>query len=254
MTRPAVAGKRLWLATGSLAVLGLAGAFFGQERWSLERGNRLYREGRVREAVEVYQARAAGSERPPAPAAYNLGTALMTLGAAEAADYLRVAAEGGDSAAAQRGHYNLGYGYLAQFEDVQPDSALELLTAAVASNRAALRLDPADDDARWNLAFAGLMLDSLMRLTEEVVEAIEEDAPSDEEGGIVIRQVAQLGPRRGLEREATAGEDPPPMSEAEALALVRAVGPDVEMLIRGFLWSHRPDVAPWAEPYPGGNW
>jgi hypothetical protein len=28
----------------------------------------------------------------------------------------------------------------------------------------------------------------------------------------------------------------------------------VEMLIRGFLWSHRPDVAPWAEPYPGGNW
>jgi hypothetical protein len=239
--------------SGAIALVGLAGAALVAERSSLERGNRLFREGRAQEAHEVYRARARGSERPSPLTAYNLGTTLLTLGATDAEDFLRVAADGADSAAAQRGHYNLGYSLLTRFEDVPPDSAIVLLGAAIASNRTALRLDPADQDARWNLAFAELLLDSLQAVAEDAV-ARREDAQRDEEGGLVIREVAQLGARRGLEREATAEEIPPPLSEADARALLLSVGPDAESLVRGLLWSHRPDVRPWSEPYPGGNW
>ena len=51
-----------------------------------------------------------------------------------------------------------------------------------------------------------------------------------------------------------AGEDPGPLTEAEALRLVEVISDDPEQLLWGILWSHRPDVAWWAESYPGGDW
>ena len=253
MTRRVPTRWRVPVLGASVAALALAAAFFVLALSSIERGNRLYREGRVELAAEIYRARSAMRGRAGGPTQYNLGTALLTLRAPGAETHLREATERGDSAAAQQGHYNLGALFLGQAEAVAPDSAVALLEAAVGSNRAALRLDPHDGDARWNLAYAGLMLDSLLRLASRDPEPQSEDSRA-EEGGIVIRQVAQLGARRGREREAAAGGEPTPMSEAEALALVRAVEPDAEALVRGLLWSHRPAIQPWAEPYPGGNW
>jgi tetratricopeptide (TPR) repeat protein len=254
MTRRPAWGGSVWVLAGGLAALGLFGAFFRQERGSLERGNRFYRAGSVERAGDIYRSRAE-SDLTQGVAAYNLGTALLAGGAPEAEDYLRAATEGVDSAAVQRGYYNLGQVLLSRMDDAAGlDEAIPLLTAAVDNNRAALRLDPGDEDARWNLALAQLLLDSLSTLAEFDEPSSEEETDRAEpDEGMVIPQVAQLGPRRGREYEAVAGEDPGSINEAEARALLDAVGTDVEALIRGILWSLRPDVSPWEEPYPGGN-
>ena len=254
MTRQAVRSGAVWVLAGGFAALGLFGTFFRQERTSLERGNRFYHDGSIERAGEIYRARAE-SDLGPGVAAYNLGTALLAQGAPEAEDYLRAATEGMDSAAVQRGHYNLGQLLLTRLDDAAAvEEAIPLLTAAVVSNRAALRLDPSDGDARWNLALAQLLLDSLTTLAELAEPPREEETDRAEpDEGMVIPQVAQLGARRGREYEAVAGDDPGSINEAEARALLDAVGTDVEALIRGILWSLRPDVSPWEEPYPGGN-
>jgi hypothetical protein len=245
-----------WALAGCLAALGLAGTFLLQHRETFERGNHLFRDGRVDRAEEIYRTHAE-SELATETAAYNLGTALLALGAPEAEEYLRIAAVGGDSAAAQRGYYNLGRDLLTRLDDAATSgSALQLLTGAVDNNRAALRLDPRDERARWNLALAQRKLDSLALLLElEDEEAPQEGVERpDDESGMILPRVARLGLPSGSEREALAGDDPGALSDADARGLIETVDRSVERLIRGFLWSHRPDVRPWEEPYPGGNW
>lgn len=254
MTRQPARSVSAWVLAFGLAALGMFGTFVRQERASLERGNRFYRDGSVERAGEIYRSRAE-SDLAPGVAAYNLGTALLAQGAPEAEDYLRVATEGVDSTAVQRGYYNLGQLLLSRLDDAAAlEEAIPLLTAAVGSNRAALRLDPRDENARWNLALAQLLLDSLTTLADLDEPSSEEETDRAEgDEGMVIPQVAQLGARRGREYEAVAGDDPGSINEAEARALLDAVGTDVEALIRGILWSLRPNVRPWEEPYPGGN-
>ncbi|HSH76880.1 MAG TPA: hypothetical protein VLA09_14420, partial [Longimicrobiales bacterium] len=81
-----------------------------------------------------------------------------------------------------------------------------------------------------------------------------EAEPAEEEGGIVLPRVARLGPPSGMDREALAGDDPGALSDPDARGLIETVDRSVERLIRGLLWSKRPEVDPWAEPYPGGDW
>jgi hypothetical protein len=62
------------------------------------------------------------------------------------------------------------------------------------------------------------------------------------------------GPRQGA-REAWATQDPGPLSREDALNLLYNLNDEPELLLRGILWSHRPDVAWWSgQPYPGGRW
>ncbi len=246
------AGVGAWV--GCVVAVGLGGASLWLHRSSLERGNHLYREGQADGAAEIYRARLE-AEQGQAVSAYNLGTALMTLGSFEAEGYLRAASEAADRPAAQRGHYNLARLFLARAVAAEaPELAVPLLEVAVVSGRSALRLDPRDDDARWNLVLTQRLLDSLS--LEIDVEAISDDdgAADRSEGGLVIPEPAQRGTPRGAEREALAGDDPGSLNTAEALALLDVVSTDVEALIRGMLWSLRPDVDPWIQPYPGGAW
>jgi hypothetical protein len=134
------------------------------------------------------------------------------------------------------------------------DATVSALMAAVASNRLALRLDPADESARWNLALAQDWLDALAPPEDEAPSSGSDsgEVPEDTGGAIVS------APRRGAvegEREALAGQDPGPMSATAALGLLESVIDEPESLMRRILWSHRPDV-PWWEPqaYPGGGW
>ncbi len=249
-------GRELALVLACLlAALGLVGTFLWQDRGSLERGNRLYRNGQVQRAEPLYRPSAESPATAPT-ALYNLGTALLTLGTPEAEQYLLLATEAGDSAAAQRGHYNLGQRFLTQLDVVAaPDSWIPLLAAAIGSNRAALRLDPGDENAQWNLALAQRMLDDLTRGLEPAEVRSDEDETAPSEDGIVIPQPAE-GERQPMtegEREALAGDDPGPLTESEALGLVEAINDDPEQLLWGILWSRRPDVAWWAESYPGGE-
>ena len=154
-----------WKAVGGLLLAGLVVvALLWMDRGSLERANRLYRSGDVAAAVEVYRGVLLAADEDGVPS-YNLGTALLGVDLDEAERRLAVAVQGTDSAAAQRGHYNLGYRYLAGLNPAaEPDVILSLLSAAVGSSRAALRMDPTDENARWNLALAQRMLDSLNAL------------------------------------------------------------------------------------------
>jgi tetratricopeptide (TPR) repeat protein len=238
-----------------LALGGMAVAWESATRYraSLERGNRLYHGGRVEDATELYRARVE-SELPEGPVAYNLGTALLALGSPEAEEYLRLATELYDSAAMQRAYYNLGHLFLGRAEEaLAPEFAITQLLGAVNNGRMALRLDPADENARWNLAVAQYMLDSLSaQVGPTETEASPEPEPS--EGGLVIPEIARRDRPQSREMESLGGEDPGSLAPAEARELLNGVGTDVEALVRAILWSRRPDVEPWAEPYPGGSW
>ena len=242
------------------AAVGVVMLLVWLDRGSLERANRLYRAGREARATELYRARTESRVTVP-EALYNLGTVLLRPPPElEAEGYLRLATESGDSATVQRGHYNLGIHLLLQLEAASdPDSWVTLLGAAIRSNRRALRLDPRDEDARWNLAFSQLVFDEMARAQspDEAADPSEEESRQGADEGLVIPEPGQGDDRPPpLEgnREALAGEDPGPLTEVEAMGLLEFVYDDPKQLLWGIFWAHRPDVAWWEEGYPGGNW
>jgi tetratricopeptide (TPR) repeat protein len=121
----------------------------------LERGNRLYREGRYAEAVEAYQAALAAGKTSP-ELHYNLGTALLRLGRYDdAQQQLGQALSGVDPELRNRALYNLGNRFL---EDARagsdPQVQGKLLDSAIEAYKRALRMRPSDADAKWNLEMA----------------------------------------------------------------------------------------------------
>ncbi|HEY8468584.1 MAG TPA: tetratricopeptide repeat protein [Longimicrobiales bacterium] len=140
-------------ATGLALLAGLLLAGFGIG--DLERGNRLYRAGRYAEAVEAYRAAlAAGKDTPELR--YNLGTALVRLGQYEEGEtHLRAALSSIDPDLRQRTLYNLGNRFLEEARGAtDPQAQAALLDRAIASYREALRLQPGDAAAKWNLELA----------------------------------------------------------------------------------------------------
>ena len=243
---------------------------------SVEHGNRLYHNGDSERATSVY---GPAVERGADDALYNLGTALIDLDFDSADAVLSDATANDDAATVQRAFYNLGYALLVTGQvprPITPDSAASVLMRAVQSGRMALRLDPTDDDARWNLALAQRALDAMQppgsnrgressgesddeipmndpaMARSETVEAESGAEPEDP------REANNSGPRQGPKegaREAWAAQDPGPVTAAEAGDLLSTVNDETEALVRGLLWAHRPDVAWWSgQAYPGGRW
>ncbi len=275
MSAPVRDTARPWVIGAVLAAAVLVPALVRQELRSVERANRLYRSGDVVAAAEIY-GRVLDTDAV-SPTTFNLGTALLPLDADSANVLLAQVTEVPDRATAQRGYYNLGFGQLvASGTASTPDSVLPDLRAAVRSFRAALRLDPRDQDARWNLALAIRTLEALLPPGEDTGE--ESGSESDDEVPMNEAQMARSedapaesgpeppdprptddsgersGPREGA-REAWALQDPGPLTAERALELLATVEDDPEMLLKGILWSHRPDIAWWTgQPYPGGAW
>lgn len=249
--------------------------FTWQELRSLEHGNRLYRAGDAPRAAEIY-ARAGGASGDEA-AAYNLGTALLFLEPDSAEALLTGATHVEDPVTRQRGYYNLGFSHLIAADGFpEPDSVIAALRSARDTYRTALRLDPTDQDARWNLALAVRRLDALALLEgdegEESASESEDEVPMNDPS-LARSETAEAesgpepedpdpadnigerrGPREGAQ-EAWAMQDPGPLTLNEALSLLASVQDDPELLVKGTLWSRRPDIAWWSgQPYPGGLW
>ncbi len=133
-----------------LVLFTTAAAFGG-----VERGNRLFRDGRYEEAVQAYRAALEdGTDTPVLH--YNLGTALLRLGRYDEAEAeLRAALKAVEPATREDVYYNLGSRFL---EDArrspQAESAGPLYDAAVEAYRQALRLSPGDAAAKWNYELA----------------------------------------------------------------------------------------------------
>jgi len=264
-----------WAAGALVAGVVLTVVLVLQDTRSLERGNRLFHEGDMARAADVYTRNggASGDEQ----AAYNLGTALLYLDADSAGTLLTGSAQVDDLEARQRGWYNLGFAQLVAADgSSQPDTAMARLLSSVRSFRAALRLDPTDQDARWNLALAVRRLGSLTLPEGEEGEesasesedevpmneaqlarsetAAAESGPEPEDPNPADNIGERRGPREGAQ-EAWAMQDPGPLTFEEALALLAGVQDDAELLVKGTLWAKRPDVAWWSgQPYPGGLW
>lgn len=238
---------------------------------SLEHANRIYRDGEIETAADLYLERASSG----APAAlYNAGTAELGLRPDRARFLLEAAAMAGDSALVRNAAYNLGFYHLSQVRGgLQADSAIALVAAAIMENRQSLLMDPRFEPARHNLALAQEMFDSL---SQQFLDSTREEQPGEDDTRIDQDALARADGdgRSGIEpenqtpndnsgnrtaatqgaREAYARQDPGPISEATARNLLNRVDHNPEKLIRGLIWANRPDVEWWnSEPYPGGN-
>ena len=119
----------------------------------LERGNRYYRSGHYAEAAQEYEKLIANGDDSP-EVRYNLGTAYLRLGKYEDAEkHLRLALREMQPDVREHAYYNLGNRFLENARKNPGDAQAnnQMLDAALDAYKQALRLDPQDMDAKWNL-------------------------------------------------------------------------------------------------------
>jgi hypothetical protein len=269
--------KEIHIPTATWVLAILVGAVLGlvwwEDRGSLERGNRLFRAGRAEAAAEVYGSWV-DTTAVGLLASYNMGTALLGIGSEEAERHLLRATEGRELEAVRRAHYNLGYRLMEGLDaDSDPFSAVPLLVSAMEHSRAALRIDPFDEDAQWNLALAGRIYGALALVFEEgpvegtrddaegPIQRSEETAETSRSGGAGVgaedsppldRTQEGTGPQEGAP-ETLARGDPGPLPEDAVMSLLQGRIDDTALLVRGILWSQRPvGGSSGGEPFLGG--
>lgn len=206
--------RRRWLRRVGLATVGAIGliASWSAERGSMERANRLQRDGRLEEAAALYEARTEGAPSDP-ELRYNLGTALAGLDSAQAEVELARASPTGTREVRGRAQYNIGLvrlrGALAASD---PDSIRGSAAAAIAANRTSLRLRPDDQNAKWNLAMALRLLDS--------IDAFERRSGRELQDGAVEADVVTRSVNVPDAAEDEFAEDPPAEGERETVAAI----------------------------------
>ena len=213
--------------------------------WSqaIKRGNAHYEAEAYDAALEAYQS--AAENRPEdAIARYNLGTTLYQKKQFEkAADEFRRSLDAADSVHRAQGYYNLGNAQV-QLNDIE---------GAIRSYKSALRLNPADLDAKHNLE---LMLEKLEQKSQQNRSESEDEDKNQQEqdqqqqnqdqqdrDGQEPNQQDQENPseseqqqqsQESSEQEATSEESPPQseqgatqqpieMSKEDAIRLLEAV-------------------------------
>lgn len=177
----------------------------------LPQAERAFRRGDFAAAAEGYQRALAAGDTTSA-VRYNLGTALLRLGRTdEARPHLEAVARAADAALAARAAYNAGNADLAPVAAgrVPPAERVPRLERAIAHYRGALRADPADADAKWNLELA----ERLLRQDPQGGGGGggEDESPSGGEGGGDVEAPASL---RGA---GTGGDRPLTPAEAERI-------------------------------------
>lgn len=199
------------LIYGTLAISGIVVAVV-LERGSLERANRLHRAGQWTEAAELFEARTRSSS-DDARLRYNLGTALA-VSRAEGADAQLARAEAtGDSEIRSLASYNSGFLNLDRAMGTHlADSVRIHASASVEANRTALRLRPDNGDAKWNLAMALRLMDS--------IDAVERRSGREMTEGAVEADVVTRSMNVPDAAEDERAEEPPAEGENEAVAVL----------------------------------
>ena len=116
----------------------------------LRKAERLYENGNYQAAFDLYQ-RAAQRQDDPA-LDYNTGNAQYRLRHYEEAVKTYRSAMSGDAKLRQWAYFNLGNAYVRAAEDATDRT--DPLKKAVGAFEEAVRLDPGDRDAKWNLELA----------------------------------------------------------------------------------------------------
>lgn len=137
------------MTTFRFAAVLLVAACYGSGVREARRGVQLYHAGRYRESYDAFQGALNASGDPALH--YQIGNALYRLRRYdEAVKSFREAA--GAPGLRQASYYNLGNAYVRAAEET-PEPA-GLLRQAILAYEEALRLDPADSAAKWNLELA----------------------------------------------------------------------------------------------------
>jgi Ca-activated chloride channel family protein len=206
----------------------------------LEKGNRLYREGKYEEAVAAYQ-RVVESGKASPQVHYNLGTALLALGRYDEADVqFQSALQGVDPELRERTFYNLGNRFLQDGRaqaDLQQQGAL--LDAAIEAYRRTLRIDPADVDAKWNLELALRERDENQQRQQSMPQQQDQEQEQSDESE--QNQDQQAGGGSGsTDSQSPAGDgddrgsamENQPMSQEQADRILSAIEQDERELTR----------------------
>ena len=188
--------------------------------WAARSGERLYEEGNYREAYAAFQKAFKASGDPAIQ--YDMGVVLYRLKQYQpAAKMLREAAA--VPHLKQRSYYNMGNAYVRLAEEIAEKE--DALRQAIGAYEEALRLDPSDSSAKWNLELA------LQRSGED-----RESGGSSGRGrsadygqgnmnvpGYEGNAEAAVGAMAGGGYGSAEGESAEELSEAEARALLEAV-------------------------------
>lgn len=218
----------------SLSLLGWIGS------WSrlIKSGNEHYTAGRYDAALKAYQL--ATEQRPDnAIARYNLGTALYQQGRFDkAADAFRHSLIAKDSILQAQGYYNLGN---AQFQ-------LGDLRGAIRSYTSALRLNPTDVDAKYNLELAFERLKQQQARRQKDGNAEQHRKPDTE----TQQRNTPNSERKAQNADAKASAPKPtsqPMSKEDAIRLLETFSYDEkqlwEKLLRKQSASHHKPEKDW---------
>ncbi len=219
-------------AMGRVAGASMLVILLGLGIGDIERGNRLYRDGRYTEAVEAYREALADGDDSPV-LRYNLGTALVRLGRYdEAEQHLRAALASIDPDTRERTYYNLGNRFLeAGRASEDPEARSRLLEAAADAYKRALRLDPSDTDAKWNLELA---LQEQQKSPPSAgggdQQEKEQNQAQDQQGGAGPQQTPSNP--SGSESRSDRGQAPGTMSREQAERILSAVEQDERELFR----------------------
>jgi Ca-activated chloride channel family protein len=206
----------------------------------LERGNRLYRAGDYEGAVAAYSKVVSAGKATP-QVHYNLGTALLALGRHnEAEQHFQLALRGVDPELRERTFYNLGNRFLLEAREQGDLKAQEqLLEGAIDAYQRALRIDPADVDAKWNLEMALREKDENQQQQQSDPQQSQQDnqsnSPDDEQ-----QQQSQGGGSGSTQSQSQSGQgnqsgssnEERPMSQDEADRILSAIEQDERELTR----------------------
>lgn len=148
--RPAVRPARLPAQVAGLLIAGLLLSCTSARRESA-RGQQLYDRGKYFEAYEAWQA--VVRQQGGSDVRYNAGNALYRMHQyAEAAKTWRDAMGGSEKELRQHAFFNMGNAFVRAAEDANALSGY--LERALDAYEEALRLDPDDPQAKWNLEIA----------------------------------------------------------------------------------------------------
>jgi Ca-activated chloride channel family protein len=198
----------------------------------VEKGNRLYRDGRYAEAVAAYQAALEDGDDSPV-LRFNLGTALLRLGRyAEAEPHLRAALDAVDTEVREPALFNLGNRFLEEGRAAaDPQARQRLLDAAAEAYRRALRLDPSSGDAKWNYELALQEQQQSQRRGDGSREQQQPDRQDQEDQG--------TGGEQSQERQSAQQPQTGAMTREQAERLLAAVEQNERDLVRDKLRKGR---------------
>lgn len=209
-----------WWRYATVIAVALSGLLFVtmRERSSVERGNRLHRNGTLPKAAAIYYGRT-DTDSPSPDLRYNLGTTLLELGSSTAETELVIGTQSADENVRALALYNIGVSRLYRAVAAEiGDSVRVHATVSVEANRSTLRINSEQPAAKWNLAMAQRILDSLETANRrQGMSSADEVGPSDDR----LRADNTIE----VEKESTSIGAPPLDGEEEALAQLLDSGP-----------------------------